>query len=381
MRAALAWAEEAHDAELMLRLALALYWFWERRASLEETTSWLERTISVTEGVPERLRGQRARLLAMTAYCVTYKGDEHRAKKLVDDALLLAQEAGDAKASAMATLTLGQIEIRQSEWDRAKTYASDALARWRDLDEPDWIVGSLYLLGLIAMLQGEPNVAEPWFVECLAVAQRCGWPLYIAFGLEALGTCAREQGDLRRAVPLFAEALSLVQDGSDLGTVTNCLKSLGAVAAVAGNAEQAARLFGAAEATRERAGVVDSVAEQPRLEQAYAPARAKLSTDAFDAAWSSGREMPLSIAIVEALEVAHEFSSERPFGEESPTKLTPRELAVLRLLVEGLSDKEIAEALGITRSTASKHVETIRGKLGVPSRTAAATFATRHGLV
>ena len=60
--------------------------------------------------------------------------------------------------------------------------------------------------------------------------------------------------------------------------------------------------------------------------------------------------------------------------------LSPRESEVLRLLIEGLSDKEIAEALGITRRTASKHVETIRGKFGVASRTAAATYASRHGI-
>ena len=69
-----------------------------------------------------------------------------------------------------------------------------------------------------------------------------------------------------------------------------------------------------------------------------------------------------------------------PSGSEV-SGLTPRELAVLRLLVEGMSDKEIAGALGITRPTATKHVETIRGKFGVSSRTAAATYATRRGII
>jgi DNA-binding NarL/FixJ family response regulator len=51
------------------------------------------------------------------------------------------------------------------------------------------------------------------------------------------------------------------------------------------------------------------------------------------------------------------------------------------LLAEGLSDKEIAETLGISRRTVSNHVATILAKLDVPSRTAAATYATRHGLI
>ncbi len=63
------------------------------------------------------------------------------------------------------------------------------------------------------------------------------------------------------------------------------------------------------------------------------------------------------------------------------TELTPRELDVLRLLVEGKSDREIADALGISPRTVMRHVTGILDKLGVSSRTAAATLAVRHGLV
>ena len=61
--------------------------------------------------------------------------------------------------------------------------------------------------------------------------------------------------------------------------------------------------------------------------------------------------------------------------------LTPREVDVLRLLAAGRSDKEIAAALFVTRRSASKYVSTVLAKLGVPSRTAAATLAMRDGLV
>jgi DNA-binding CsgD family transcriptional regulator len=61
--------------------------------------------------------------------------------------------------------------------------------------------------------------------------------------------------------------------------------------------------------------------------------------------------------------------------------LTEREREVLRLVVEGLSDKEIAAALGISRSTASDHVAAIRAKLGASSRAAASVLAVRNGLL
>jgi DNA-binding NarL/FixJ family response regulator len=61
--------------------------------------------------------------------------------------------------------------------------------------------------------------------------------------------------------------------------------------------------------------------------------------------------------------------------------LTRRELEVLRLIVEGKSDKEIGEALFISHRTAMTHVLNILNKLGVNSRTAAAAHALRQGFV
>ena len=54
---------------------------------------------------------------------------------------------------------------------------------------------------------------------------------------------------------------------------------------------------------------------------------------------------------------------------------------MLQLVVEGPSDKEIAATLGISRSTASDHVASIRVKLGAPSRASASALAVRSGLL
>jgi DNA-binding NarL/FixJ family response regulator len=61
--------------------------------------------------------------------------------------------------------------------------------------------------------------------------------------------------------------------------------------------------------------------------------------------------------------------------------LSPRELEVLRLLVGGVTDKEIAAAIGVTRRTASKHVAAILAKLEVESRTAAVAVALQRGML
>lgn len=66
---------------------------------------------------------------------------------------------------------------------------------------------------------------------------------------------------------------------------------------------------------------------------------------------------------------------------ESPERLTSREIDVLRLLAQGLSNKEIAHSLYIGEKTVKTHVSNIPAKLGVPSRTQAALYAVQTGLV
>jgi DNA-binding NarL/FixJ family response regulator len=66
---------------------------------------------------------------------------------------------------------------------------------------------------------------------------------------------------------------------------------------------------------------------------------------------------------------------------ESPETLTERETEVLRLLAQGQSNKEIARHLSIGEKTVKTHVSSILGKLNVSSRTQAALYAVRIGLV
>jgi DNA-binding NarL/FixJ family response regulator len=71
----------------------------------------------------------------------------------------------------------------------------------------------------------------------------------------------------------------------------------------------------------------------------------------------------------------------RPVALEATSVLTTRELDVLRLVGDGKANKEIAAALGLSERTVRTHVSSILGKLGVSSRTQAALWAAREGLV
>jgi DNA-binding NarL/FixJ family response regulator len=94
-----------------------------------------------------------------------------------------------------------------------------------------------------------------------------------------------------------------------------------------------------------------------------------------------------ALAVAAALAAAQEPDGASPVAPDAVCldapvgRFTPREIDVLRLLIEGQSDKEIAVALSIARRTASQHVATLLTKLGARSRTAAATIALRCRLV
>jgi DNA-binding NarL/FixJ family response regulator len=63
------------------------------------------------------------------------------------------------------------------------------------------------------------------------------------------------------------------------------------------------------------------------------------------------------------------------------SELSSRELQVLRLIVKGMSNKQIAEALGISQSTVKWHVNIVLARLNVSDRTGAAVTALRRGIV
>lgn len=84
-----------------------------------------------------------------------------------------------------------------------------------------------------------------------------------------------------------------------------------------------------------------------------------------------------SLARIEQLE---RRLSTLPPQLQAPLRLSPRERDVLRLLVNGQSNQEIARALFISPNTAANHVANIMNKLGLSSRTAVAVWAARYGI-
>jgi DNA-binding CsgD family transcriptional regulator len=136
---------------------------------------------------------------------------------------------------------------------------------------------------------------------------------------------------------------------------------------------------------REAIGNPFKLPESAVYQRALEAVRAVSRDDDFTAAWDAGRALSMADAVAEAFAALDEIGSEAATGADASTSpaafgLTARELEVLRLLVEGRSDKEIAEALFISPRTAQGHVSHIFTKLDVSSRAAAVAAALQSGI-
>jgi DNA-binding CsgD family transcriptional regulator len=202
----------------------------------------------------------------------------------------------------------------------------------------------------------------------------------------SLAMIARARGAHQEALTLYAASLPLFLELGEQWSVATCLE--GVAEALAGlDRTAAARMFGAAAALRTMVGAPMLPADLADYERTIAVVRTDLGPEAFAAAWDAGGALSATAAATEAaMEAAAAQGDVNVIVPPVPAAdnlaaLTAREQEVLRLLVRGWSDKEIAASLGIGHRTVSNHVATIRDKLEAPSRAAAAAIAVRDHLV
>jgi DNA-binding CsgD family transcriptional regulator len=127
------------------------------------------------------------------------------------------------------------------------------------------------------------------------------------------------------------------------------------------------------------------VPERARYDRTMVELRATLGEAAFATEWAAGLTIPLEHAVAEGRAVLagllEGLVAKEPIVSPAAGGLTPRERDVLRLVVAGRSNPEIAEALFLSRRTVTTHLTRIFAKLGVQGRAEAAVHAVRFSLI
>jgi predicted ATPase/DNA-binding CsgD family transcriptional regulator len=425
LRAALSWALEGGEAKLGLRLAGALWLFWEGHGHYGEGHRWLEQVLArgsqaaaarakalegegwlvyrsggMDEGVIAAQEGlelsdeaglggaARAKFLNILGWVTVMQSDYEKAKELFEESLKLSRNANDEFGIADGLLGLGNSLDSLGDRGRAKELFEEGIVLCRKLGYVPTLARHLFSLGISLLFEGDYERGAALNEEAATLLREHGYKGGLEYVLDNLGWAALLQGDHERAKTSYEENLALCKELGDKTGVADSLEGLACVAGTDGEAERAAKLFGVADVLRETVGYKHSPEEDAWREPYRATARLLLGEDSWEEALAQGHAMGLEEAIEYALPAekpsattssttAQPSTSSLP---ENPAGLTSREVEVLGLVALGMTNAQTAKELFVSPRTVETHLTSIYHKLGVSSRAAATRFALEHGL-
>jgi non-specific serine/threonine protein kinase len=296
LRTALEWrlTSEQPDPD-SLQLALALYWFWMKRAHLPEGQQYLERALArCPDGEPMR----RAQAVAGLGSIIFFLGDFERAERLLEESAALADAAGDPATAALALGIGTMAAMERGDPGNAARRAAASAAAARAAGAP-WLEGfSLSYEAYEALSAGDVDRAGVLHERALAVLRAQGdlWGMGIVlFDLALLRLVQRRHQEARA---LCGEAIALGRQFGDRRAVAWSLGILAGADAAEGQWVRAARLRGAME------GLLESIGSsvQPTYnawigDPLLAAVQQELGIDTCQQAMAAGRDMSLSQAI------------------------------------------------------------------------------------
>jgi tetratricopeptide (TPR) repeat protein len=201
--------------------------------------------------------------LGVLGFAALMRGELDRAARILEEALEIFRELGDAWASAHILTHLAVVPLRQGEYSRAASYAEEALS----------------------------------------LSRRTGDGFAANISLNLLAQAAWASGEHRRADRYLREALAIAHEMRDRMDAAYCMHGLAALAGERGEQQRAARMLGAAEALLETAGTPFRALDDHELHQrAVSGVRQQLEERVWRTAWGEGRAMAFDDAVAYALE-------------------------------------------------------------------------------
>jgi len=221
-----------------------------------------------------------------------------------------------------------------------------------------------------AVAGGDLIGARRWGDEAVSLAT--GWHLVVSLTPRARVAIAR--GEREQAERDIQDALACAAGIGAYVEVPDILECIADLARAAGSHHEAARFFGAASGIRQRMGTVRFKVWDVGYEASVAALRDALSEQDFDSAWAEGA----ALSIEEAIAYAQRGRGERKRPASGWASLTPTEREVVRLVSEGLGNKDIAARLFVSPRTVQAHLTHVYSKLGLTSRLQLAREADRQ---
>jgi predicted ATPase/DNA-binding NarL/FixJ family response regulator len=304
--------------------------------------------------------------LFLRGYALAFQGDSTRARAVSD----AAAQAGSEMQGVFKRATYSAIAIAcLADGDPAAAWEAALIAEQGGMHPYVDNLNMVYMAQAAAAV-GEIDVARRW-VDAAIETAKSAW---LATALSVRTRVRIVQGEGEQAASDAYEALAnAAVSGAHLATA-DTLECLARLTFDAQRHLEAIRLLGAANAIRENLGVVRFKVDDADHCALMDELRNACGDNDFNTVWAEGAALSTEEAIAYALRGRGE--RKRPSsGWES---LTPTELDVVRLVREGLQNKDIATRLFVSPRTVQSHLRHVYNKLGLTSRVQLAQEATRH---
>jgi excisionase family DNA binding protein len=381
VRTALDWFEQSGRTTAALQMAGALWHYWYRLGELAEGRARLERALAAAApDVDPVIWAQALRGAGVLAW---QSADYDRSRAHLDAALVAYRALADHKGVAWVLNSLGCLCATLSDTEQAEAYLSEALALFRELDDAVGVANLTCNLGELAEAMGQLDLAIARLEAGLAMWRSVGDRVGAVRAQVFLGQALLAHGELTRAESNLIDALAAIRDLDYRQILPAAMRTMSQLAMKRDDAAAAARWYGAADGIMTDLGMELPAVRRASYEHAVTTVRELLPAELFAAIWIEGRADPAAVvaaALANWQSAADEATWADNVRRDAIVRFTSRQRDVLRLMALGRTDKEIAEALYISRTTASKHVAAIRTKLEADSRTAAVATAIRLGL-
>ena len=298
LRSAVAWATEAGEADLAMRLVAAQWRFWQVDGHLTEGRRLTEAVL----GMPGAATRSTARMWAVAAAgnIAYWQADPVAARSRYDEQLELARALHDERGIADALFNLGHVLfIDRADPAEQRAALDEVKRRYRDLDDERGLARARWAEGNIILASGHPQEAIPVFEESLERFATLDDAQYHAMSAGSMAWANFAAGDRMASVRWAVQALRETYAQRDLGTTAISLHIGVLIAVYSGHAEEGALITGAFDAAGERYGIRPPAGLErfAMTQDPFQLVREAMSPEEFEARYAEGRRMSLGEAV------------------------------------------------------------------------------------
>jgi DNA-binding CsgD family transcriptional regulator len=301
-----------------------------------------------------------------------YLGD-NRARDALARARALAESVDDAFNLACADTTEGLLQVSVGRDDLGYPLIEAGISKLESFGFARMCVRDRAVLSEVALRRGDLGTARSHLEAAAWRLPRTADPEGVPI-LRAEARYARAQGSSRRAHGLACDGLEAAASSGQRLWAIDLLELVAITASDLSHHAEAARLLGAAEAQRALTGYAVWAPARDELEPALHEIESVLGSDAFQRTLAEGRALSLEDAVA----YAYRGRGSHIRAVSGWDSLTPAERRVVSLVVDGLTNSEIAEQLFVSTATVKSHLTRVFEKLGVANRSRLARLAKTH---